>query len=38
MLEVNINPKMYKALEAKANEAGMNVYMYVRYLIKNAVE
>lgn len=38
MLEININPAMYRALEAKANEEGMNVYMYVRHLIKNAVE
>lgn len=38
MLEININPKMYQALEVKANEAGMNVYMYVRHLIKDAVQ
>jgi len=37
MLELEINPSTYRALEAKAKQHDMSVYAYVRKLIKEDV-
>lgn len=37
MIELEINTKTYQALEAKANAEGLNVYAYLRKLIREDV-